>query len=103
MLALFLLVLTNSQRLELKLNLKLKVNKIIYTEACPGTIVAMYPYSRDLVGLHIGDAAAASGTESGGGVFTQVAPLSVPLKWVLTCANPAAQCRYEPPLHALFF
>jgi len=66
-LALFLLVLTNSQRLELKLNLKLKVNKIIYTEACPGTIVAMYPYSRDLVGLHIGDAAAASGTESGGG------------------------------------
>jgi len=31
------------------------------------------------------------------------APLSTPLKWVSISANPAAQCRYEPMLHALLF
>jgi len=42
-----------------------------------------------------------------GGVFKQVAPLSVPLslplKWASTSTNSVAQCRYEPMLHALFF
>jgi len=42
----------------------------------------------------------ASGAER---VFTRAAPLSVPFKWAFTSANPAAQCRYEPTLHALFF
>jgi len=41
------------------------------------------------------------------GVFPRAvalfAPLSVPLKWVPTSANLAAQCHYEPTLHALFF
>jgi len=47
---------------------------------------------------------AASGTESGArGVFARAAPMSVLLKWPLTSANPAAQCRYEVTLHALFF
>jgi len=31
------------------------------------------------------------------------ASLSVPLKWPLTSANPAAQRHYEQMLHALFF
>jgi len=35
--------------------------------------------------------------------FARAAPLSVPFKWALTSANLAAQCRYEPTLHALFF
>jgi len=48
--------------------------------------------------------ATVSGTEShAGGVLTQVAPQSAPLKWALTSANTAAQCRYELTLHALFF
>jgi len=56
------------------------------------------------VGLHEGDVAAGSGTENGAaGVFARVALLSVPLKWAATSANPAAQCLYEPTLHALFF
>jgi len=57
------------------------------------------------------DAAAASSTEGDtAGVFTQVAPLSVPLKWASTSANSAAQCRLtaaqcrcEPTPHAPFF
>ena len=53
-------------------------------------------------------AAEARGTESGiAGMYTRVAQLSaslsVPLKWASTWANPAAQCRYGPALHALFF
>jgi len=36
-------------------------------------------------------------------VFTQAAPLSLPLKWALTSANPASHCRYEPMLQTLFF
>jgi len=36
---------------------------------------------------------------SSAGVFTQAAPLAVPLKWVSTSTTPAAQCHYEPKLH----
>jgi len=48
--------------------------------------------------------AAARGTDSGaGGVFTRAAPLSLPLKWVSTSSNSAAQCCREPTLYVLFF
>jgi len=36
-------------------------------------------------------------------LFTLAAALSVPLKWMSASTNPAAQCRYELMLHALFF
>jgi len=36
-------------------------------------------------------------------VFKRAVLLSVPLKWASTSADSAAQCRYEPMLHAPFF
>ena len=57
-----------------------------------------------IASLHEGGAAVVSGA---GVVFTRATPLSVPLslplKWVPTFANSAAQCCCEPMLYALFF
>jgi len=55
-----------------------------------------------MAGLNKGSTAAVSGKwHRERHLFTWAAPLSVPL--VRTSANSAAQCRYDPTRHALFF